>query len=148
MGPTEGEKMRKLAIMLGMAMLLVVVAAGVAMAVTKQCNNNLPCEGTKNDDTLYERQGSKRDVIYGFKGEDVIDANTFNFDRDRVFGGDQGDKLLVNDGDGRDVAMGGAGRDVCLIDEGDRAVNCEEVRDNVGAESTEIPEDIQAEDYQ
>ena len=64
-------------------MLLVVVAAGVAMAVTKQCNNNLPCEGTKNDDTLYERQGSKRDVIYGFKGEDVIDANTFNFDRDR-----------------------------------------------------------------
>ena len=136
MGPTEVEKMRKLAIMLGMAMLLVVAAAGVAMAVTKQCNNNLPCEGTKNDDTLYERQGSKRDVIYGFEGEDVIDANTFNFDRDRVFGGDQGDKLLVNDGD------------VCLIDEGDRAVNCEEVRDNVGAESTEIPEDIQAEDYQ
>lgn len=46
MGPTKGEKMRKLAIMLGMAMLLVVVAAGVAMAVTKQCNNNLPCKGT------------------------------------------------------------------------------------------------------
>src|SRR3712207_9468548 len=111
MGPTEGEKMRKS----GMAMLLVMVAAGVAMAVTKQCNNNLPCEGTKNDDTLYERQGSKRDVIYGFKGEDVIDANTFNFDRDRVFGGDQGDKLLVNDGDGRDVAKGGAeiGRASC-----------------------------------
>jgi hypothetical protein len=65
-----------------------------------------------------------------------------------VFGGDQGDKLLVNDGDGRDVAKGGAGRDVCLIDEGDRAVNCEEVRDNVGAESPEIPEDIQAEDIQ
>lgn len=139
--------MRKLTITLGMAMLFVMIAAGAAMAITKQCGDNLPCEGTNNDDTLYEREGTKRDVIYGFGGQDVIDANTFNFDRDRLFGGDQGDKLLVNDGDGRDVVRGGAGRDVCLIDQGDRAVNCEEVRDNVGSESTGIAGDISADDY-
>jgi hypothetical protein len=136
MGPTEGEKMRKLAIMLGMVMLLVVVAAGAAMAVTKQCGDNLPCEGTNNEDTLYEREGTVRDVIYGFGAHDVLDANTFNFDRDRVFGGDQGDKLLTNDGDGRDVVKGGPGRDVCLVDRGDRTVNCEVRRDAQG------PEDI------
>jgi len=129
---------RKVAIMLGMAMLLVIVAAGAALAVTKQCGNNLPCEGTENEDTLYERQGTVRDVIYGFGAHDVIDANTFNFDKDRLFGGDQGDKLLANDGDGRDVVKGGDGRDVCLVDQGDRTVNCEERRDVAGPEGLEV----------
>jgi hypothetical protein len=123
--------------MLGVAMLLVMVAAGVAMARTAQCND-IPCNGTQNEDTLYERQGTVRDAIYGFGAHDVLDANTFNFDRDRLYGGDQGDKLLTNDGDGRDVARGGAGRDVCLVDRGDRTVNCEERRDVSG------PEDVGA----
>ena len=130
---------------LGLAMLFAMVAAGAAVAVTKTCQD-VPCNGTKNEDLLYERKGTVKDAIYGLGEEDVIDANTFNFDRDRVFGGDRGDKLLVNDGDSRDVVKGGAGRDVCLIDPGDRAVNCEEVRDNKGGEGT-IAGDVGTEYY-
>lgn len=127
--------------MAGLTMLFALVAAGAALAVTKTCGG-IPCNGTENEDTLYERQGTVRDVIYGFGGKDVIDANTFNFDRDRVFGGDRGDKLLVNDGDGRDVVKGGMGRDVCFIDPGDRAVNCEVTRDDQGGEGTSVAGDI------
>lgn len=119
----------------GLAMLFALVAAGAAFAVTKTCAS-VPCTGTENEDTLYERKGTVQDAIYGLGEEDVIDANTFNFDKDRVFGGDRGDKLLVNDGDPRDLVKGGAGRDVCLIDPGDRAVNCEITRDDQGGEGT------------
>ena len=131
---------------LGLAMVFAMVAAGAALAVTKTCGG-IPCNGTDNEDLLYEREGTVRDAIYGMREEDVIDANTFNFDRDRVFGGDRGDKLLVNDGDGRDVVKGGQGRDVCLIDPGDRTVNCEVVRDNKGGEGTRIAGDIDKEAY-
>lgn len=133
--------MRRIAMMAGLTMLFALVAAGAALAVTKTCGG-IPCNGTENEDTLYERQGTVRDAIYGFGGKDVIDANTFNFDRDRVFGGDRGDKLLVNDGDGRDVVKGGMGRDVCFIDPGDRAVNCEVTRDDQGGEGTSVAGDI------
>lgn len=131
---------------LGLAMLLALVAAGAAMAVTKTCGDT-GCNGTENDDTLYERKGTVQDSIFGLGGEDVIDANTFNFDKDRVFGGDRGDKLLVNDGDGRDLVKGGAGRDVCFIDPGDRAVNCEVTRDDQGPEGTSVPQDVGAAFY-
>ena len=128
--------MRRIALVLGLGMLLALMAAGTAMAVTKTCQNN-PCEGTNKDDVLYERIGTKSDTIRGKGGHDVIDANTFNFDRDRLLGGDRGDKLLSNDGDGRDVVKGGAGRDVCYVDRGDRRVNCEvvRVRDTVSSSS-------------
>src|SRR5215211_2508991 len=94
--------MRRIALVLGLAMLLAMVAAGVAVAVTKTCGDTLPCEGTNDDDVLYERIGpNKHDRIFGFDGHDVIDANTFNADRDVLLGGNQGDKLLTNDTDGR-----------------------------------------------
>lgn len=117
--------MRRLLMMLGMVMLIAVMATGVAMAVTKTCGDNLPCEGTNNEDVLHERNGTVKDAIYGFKAHDVLDANNFFSDRDRLFGGDQGDKLLANDRDGRDVLRGGKGRDRCFGDQGDRFVNCE-----------------------
>ncbi len=128
--------MRRMAMMLGVTMLLVVVAAGVALAVTKTCQNN-PCDGTDNDDVLYERVGNGLgDTISGFRGADAIDANTFSKDRDRVFGGPGSDRLLVNDGDGRDVVRGGDGRDVCFVDPGDRVTGCESVRgENRSSES-------------
>jgi hypothetical protein len=116
--------MRRLAMMVGVVMVLVVVAAGVAMAVTKTCGDNLPCEGTNNEDILHERKGTVKDVIYGFKAHDVLDANNFSHERDRLYGGDNGDKLLANDRDGRDVLRGGKGRDRCFGDPGDRFVNC------------------------
>jgi hypothetical protein len=134
---------RRITLVLGLAMLLALMAAGTAMAVTKTCANN-PCNGTDNDDTLYERIGTKADTVRGMGGEDVIDANTFNFDGDRLLGGARGDKLLVNDGDDRDVVRGGGGRDVCYVDPGDRAVNCEVVResdtDTVGR--SDVPQDL------
>ncbi len=116
--------MRRLAMMLGVVMVLVVVAAGVAVAVTKTCNN-IPCEGTNNEDVLHEREGTVKDALYGFKDHDVLDANNFFHERDRLYGGAGPDKLLANDRDGRDVLRGGKGRDRCYGDPGDRFVNCE-----------------------
>ena len=127
--------MRRVAMMLGMAMVFAVLAAGVAGAADRfneiNCENrNLPCNGTNRDDLMHERQGGVKDVINGKDGKDVLDANNFNFDRDRLSGGDAGDKILANDGDGRDVLRGGAGRDICYADPGDRTVGCNVVRDN------------------
>ncbi len=129
-GPNDGrrKKMRRIAMLLGATMLLVMVAAGVALAVTKTCGDN-PCDGTDNDDVLYERVGNGLgDTISGFRGADAIDANTFRKDRDRVFGGPGSDRLLVNDGDNRDTVRGGDGFDVCYVDSGDRVTGCESVR--------------------
>ena len=120
--------MRRTVMMLGMVMLIAMMAAGVAVAVTKTCGNSLPCEGTNNDDVLYERIGSDQDRIFGFEGRDVIDANTFNRDRDVVHGGDGRDRLLTNDTDSRDRAHGGRGRDTCYVSRGDATRSCEVVR--------------------
>lgn len=104
--------------------MIAVMAAGVAVAVEKNCND-IPCYGTDNEDILHERDGTVKDAIYGFKAHDILDANNFSRDRDRLFGGDNGDKLLANDRDGRDVLRGGRGHDRCFGDPGDRFVNCE-----------------------
>lgn len=122
------KRMRKTVMMLGVAMLLVVVAAGTALAVTKTCNSD-PCSGSDNDDVLYERADNRLDdTIYGMNGSDDIDANTFRRDEDRLFGGSGSDRLLTNDDDGRDTIRGGDGRDVCFVDPGDRVTGCESVR--------------------
>ena len=127
--------MRRIAMVLGLAMVFAMLAAGVAVAADRfneiNCENrDLPCNGTNRDDLMHERQGTVKDVIYGKDGQDVLDANNFNFDRDRLYGGARGDKILANDGDGRDVAKGGKGRDICYVDPGDRTVGCNVVRDN------------------
>ena len=121
--------------MLGMALLLACMAAGAAVADHRfneiNCENrDLPCNGTNDRDLMHERQGTVKDVINGKDGKDVLDANNFNFDRDRLSGGDRADKILANDGDGRDVAKGGAGRDICYVDPGDRTAACNVVRDD------------------
>jgi Ca2+-binding RTX toxin-like protein len=117
--------MRRLVMMLGLAMLLVTVAAGIALAVEKDCNS-IPCKGTDNEDVLHEREDAKADNIYGYDKHDILDANNRFSDGDRLHGGGGPDKLLANDRDGRDVLKGGAGRDRCFGDPGDRFVNCEQ----------------------
>ena len=138
--------MRKVVMLLGMAMLLAFMAAGVAVAADrfndKDCGPNaLPCNGTDGDDQIHEREGTVKDRINGFDGHDVLDANNFNFDKDVLRGGARGDKLLTNDGDGRDVAKGGAGRDVCYVDRGDRTVNCNVVRVRSAGNDATVAED-------
>jgi hypothetical protein len=122
------ETMRRPVMIFGMGILLVLVAAGLAVAVTKTCGRDLPCEGTDNDDVLYERIGANEDNIKGLDGRDVIDANTFEPDRDLLKGGDGRDRLLTNDTDRFDVANGGRRRDVCFVSKGDAIRSCEVVR--------------------
>jgi hypothetical protein len=119
-----GKKMRRMVMMLGVAMLLAVVTAGAALAVTKTCAS-VPCEGTNQDDVLHERPGSVQDRILAFAGGDLLDANNAFKDRDELEGGRGNDKLLANDRDGRDVLRGGSGRDRCYGNAGDEFFNCE-----------------------
>jgi hypothetical protein len=119
--------MRRIAMWLGLTMVIVLVTAGVAVAVVKTCKD-IPCRGTDNDDTLYERVGNgDRDRILGLEGNDDMSAALYTNDRDRLDGGKEGDRILVNDNDTRDSARGGRGRDTCFIDRGDNTRSCERV---------------------
>ena len=113
--------------MVGLSMVLLVVVAGIAVAVTKVCNNK-PCEGTNNDDSLYEQVGDRKDDrILAFDGEDVVDAGTYDRDQDRLEGGRKDDDLFTDDGDGKDAAFGGRGSDRCVADPGDRVESCRRI---------------------
>jgi hypothetical protein len=136
--------MRRLLMLLGTVMLIAMVAAGVALAVTKVCNN-VPCGGTDRDDVLFERIGNKHDRIFGFEGRDVIDANTYNSDRDVLHGDASRDRLLTNDTDNRDRANGGRGRDTCYVSRGDTTSSCEVVRRaTFGAGTSDVAQDSSA----
>jgi hypothetical protein len=117
--------------LVGLSVLLLVAAAGVAVAVDVAANrfcNDLPCIGTENDDQLIEREGNReRDRILGLEGEDLIDANNWTQDRDVLEGGRQDDRLLTNDGDSRDAARGGRGSDRCVADPGDSVSSCRRI---------------------
>jgi hypothetical protein len=126
---------RRTLMLMGMTMLIALVTAGVAVAVVKTCKD-VPCRGTDNDDVLYERTGNgDRDRIYALRGNDDMSAALYTRDRDRLFGGPHGDRIVVNDGDRRDLAAGGRGRDTCHIDRGDNTRSCE--RRNVTAAGVE-----------
>jgi hypothetical protein len=61
----EGERqLRRIVMLLGVLMVMLVAAAGIAVAGEKTCEN-IPCTGTDNDDELHERQGSLKDRILG-----------------------------------------------------------------------------------
>jgi hypothetical protein len=119
--------MRRIAMLVGLSALLVAMVVGVAVAVTKVCENR-PCEGTNNEDHLYEQVGNNvDDRIFGFDDEDVIDAGTYDRDRDVVEGGKRDDRLLTDDGDGQDTARGQRGSDRCVADSGDRVLSCRRI---------------------
>jgi hypothetical protein len=109
------------------ALLMVVAAAGVALAVTKTCTS-VPCRGTSAADVLRERIGDgKRDVIIGGRDRDRLIADRFANDTDELHGGRGKDRVDVEDGDSRDRAVGGPGnRDVCFADTGEeQSLSCE-----------------------
>jgi hypothetical protein len=112
--------MRKLALVLGLALVLVPLFAAVALAAEGQliqCRNVLPCTGSKGDDKILERIGDgKHDRIVARGGRDLVLANKYTADTDVVGGGGGDDKINVADGDNLDTANGGKGRDICIVD--------------------------------
>lgn len=108
--------MRRILAVLVMAALAAAVFAPVALAVDKQCSR-LPCFGTDGRDTLYERGGDGvPDDIRGLRYGDRIYATAFGADRDILYGHRGDDLLDAQDGDRQDTVNGGYGYDECLVD--------------------------------
>ena len=108
--------MRKLVLVLAVSGLLIAAFAPVALAVNFQCSLR-PCEGTGDNDTLWERGGDGiSDLIYGLRGNDRVNANISTDDRDILYGNQGRDRLNASDGDRRDTVSGGTGFDVCVVD--------------------------------
>jgi hypothetical protein len=123
--------MRKLMLVVGLVLVLVPLAAAAALAdgALVQCNNVLPCVASGDNDRVLERQGDGlRDDIRLRGGDDLVLANKYTRDRDDVSGGTGGDKINVADGDKRDTADGGSGRDLCIVDARSEAVSCAKVQ--------------------
>ena len=76
-------------------------------------------QGHPSADVLKERVGDgKRDVIYGLRGNDRLNASRYGADTDNLDGGRGNDRLNVLDGDFRDRAVGGPSTDdFCLVDD-------------------------------
>ena len=124
--------MRKLMMVLGMVVVLVALVAAAALAVTGkqvQCKS-VPCYGAKGDDKILERRGDgKQDVIIPKGGDDLILANKYTDDHDALRRGGGDDKINVADGDKLDVANGGKGYDICIVDaKREAGTSCASVR--------------------
>jgi hypothetical protein len=110
--------MRKLTLVLALAVVLVPLFAAVALAQGDviQCKS-VPCYGSKGDDRIMERIGDgKDDVIVPKGGDDLVLANKYTDDQDVVRRGGGDDKINVADGDKLDTANGGKGHDLCIVD--------------------------------
>lgn len=106
------------------AALLVALAAGVALAdrVAKAVVNckTIPCYSTRQSDIVEERRGTGvSDDIILRRGDDLVYANRYGRDTDRVQGGPGDDKIYVNDGDTLDRVSTGTqegGGSWCIVD--------------------------------
>ena len=110
--------MRKLTLVLALAVVLVALFAVAALAEGQliQCTK-VPCYGGNGDDKMLERIGDdKDDVIVPKGGDDRVLANKYTNDTDLVKGGGGSDRINVADGDTLDTANGGKGRDICIVD--------------------------------
>ncbi len=111
--------MRRTGMMMALVAVMVALFATAAYAAT--------IEGNDNANALFETAGD--DVIRGFGGGDVLDANNFSGDEDVLRGGPGSDRLLANDGDSRDLLVGGSGFDICVVDDrSEIGGGCEKVR--------------------
>ena len=113
----------KIAMMIGLAVVLVALVGGAGTALAQQviggaiqCDS-IPCVGTGDNQVLFERVGDGvRDRMIAKGGHDRLDARAYTDDRDVTKGSGDHDLLRVNDGDVRDAAIGGPGFDVCVVD--------------------------------
>jgi RTX calcium-binding nonapeptide repeat (4 copies) len=85
-----------------------------------------PCRdvmaGHGGTDTMFG--AAETDIMLGQRGNDRLDGGT---GIDTIRGGFGNDVLRSNDGTPGDRMIGGLGRDVCIIDPGDSAKQCERV---------------------
>jgi hypothetical protein len=136
---------KRVAMVMAIAALLVALFAGVAVAKTFVCDSS-PCGGTENSDQIGERKGSVHDDIRAKGGDDTINVRRYGNDTDEVNAGAGDDTIAANDGDTRDVIKCGEGDDTAYIDvvynatdptkveQSDQVYNCEHVFDQTGAE--------------
>ena len=111
--------MRKTGLMVAMVAVMVALFATAAYAAT--------IDGNNNDNNLFETSGD--DLMRGFDGADVLDANNFGGDEDTLRGGSGNDRLLANDGDTEDLLFGGPGYDTCVVDSrAEIGGGCEKIR--------------------
>jgi hypothetical protein len=110
--------MRKLMLVMALAVVLVPLFAAVALAEGQliQCTT-VPCYGDSGNDKILERVGDRKDdEIIPRGGDDLVLANKYTNDADVVRRGGGDDKINVADGDTLDTANGGKGRDICIVD--------------------------------
>ena len=124
-----------LGLTMAVVLLALVVGAGgtvfaqpLAIGGTIQCQGR-PCIATGDGDVLFERVGDRvPDRMLAQGDHDVLRADTYTDDRDMAKAGGGNDTLHVNDGDINDLAIGGAGNDLCVVDFGAEAsATCERV---------------------
>lgn len=106
-------------------MMVAMVAVMVALFATAAYAATI--DGNNNPNALFETDDD--DLIRGFDGGDVIDANNYGDDEDILRGGSGNDRLLANDGDTLDTVYGGPGFDICVVDaRSEIGGGCEKVR--------------------
>ena len=132
--------MRRVVLILLVMAAALVLASGVALAVTKIGSNGPDTlRGTNGDDDLLGRGGQDNmfsldgtDNLIGEAGRDNVWAGTERRPGEgdkNLQGGSGNDTLHVDDGDINDLAIGGSGsNDVCVVDFGAEASHtCESV---------------------
>src|SRR5215204_2868401 len=97
--------MRRSIVLLATMTLALLLASGVALAVTKTCQANTDCFGTTKGDTLTGSAGN--DLIYGLGGPDTIRGKAGD---DYLAGGSGDDDIKGNNGNEVRI-LGGAGDD-------------------------------------
>jgi hypothetical protein len=128
--------MRNVTTLVGVAAIMTLLFASVALAVEKQCINR-PCNGTNGNDKLFERSGDGvSDTIYGRAGRDVVRADAYTQDTDLLYGNRGNDRLNANGQlpeDTIDTVYGGKGFDICIVDaRSEVGGGCEDVRVDPG----------------
>ena len=134
--PKKKKRIAKATLMLAVMLLALVVAGSGGTAFAQalaiggaiQCQG-IPCVATGDGDVLFERVGDGvPDRMLAQGNHDLLRAQNYTNDRDVAKGGFGNDRLLVNDGDAMDGAIGGAGNDVCVVDAAvEASYTCERV---------------------
>lgn len=105
--------MKRTVLLLASMTAALVLSSGLALAVTRQCETDIECFGTRRSDTLLGTDGHNGmygkgagDTLKGFDGGDGLHGQGGS---DKLFGGASGDDLTG--GPGNDVLAGGEDRD-------------------------------------